>query len=68
MPIKHQASSYRTRKGERYENDGDIFDGAMGDLKVQAKARVNALQASGRKAFSEKHDGYYRVFATPRAE
>lgn len=66
MPIKHQASSYRTRNGIRFENEGDICDATFCDLHIQAKLRVQELREHGRKAFSERHpDGFYRVFVAP---
>lgn len=70
MPIKHQLNSYRTRKGVRFECDGDILDESHGDLRVQAKARVTTLRESGKLAFAECHDGgaYYRVFSEAKEE
>lgn len=63
MPIKHQAASYRTRKGIRFENDGDICDATFGALHIQATARVQELREQGKQAFAERHpDGFYRVF------
>lgn len=63
MPIKHQAASYRTRNGIRFENDGDICDEAFGALYIQAKARVQELRKQGWKAFAEQHpDGFFRVY------
>ncbi len=68
MPIKHQASSYRTRNGLRYENDGDVFGLTVEEIKNNAKMRVMELRAEGRKAFYEIHNGEYgRVFATGAA-
>lgn len=64
MAFKHQAAAYRTRKGVRYENDGDICDATFGALHIQATARVRELREQGHKAFSERHpDGFYRVFS-----
>jgi hypothetical protein len=63
MPFKHQTESYRTRKGIRYECDGDIINEADGDLKRQAIMRVAALRKSGLRAFFARQDGgWYRVF------
>ena len=62
MPIKHQTESYRNRNGVRYGCDGDICDTTNGDLRKQARARVQALRADDRQAFFEKQDGFYRVF------
>lgn len=69
MPFKHQMQSYRTRKGVRFECDGDILDATFGDLLVQAKARVNELREAGMLAFYERQDGgWYRVFCAPKSE
>lgn len=66
MPHKHQASSYRTRNGIRYENEGDICDATFCDLHIQATNRVRDLREAGYKAFKERHpDGFYRVFVAP---
>lgn len=68
MPIKHQASCYRTRNGIRYENDGDICDPTFVALHIQARARVIELREQGRKAFAERQpEGFYRVFVVPKA-
>lgn len=68
MPFKHQAASYRTRRGKRFENDGDICDLSLGDLAGQARARVLELRAQGRNAFSERQpDGFFRVFVATEA-
>lgn len=63
MAFKHQTESYRNRNGVHYVCDGDILDATFGDLWVQAKARVNELRESGKRAFYERQpDGWYRVF------
>lgn len=62
MPIKHQASSYRTRNGLRFENAEDICDQSKGDLRWQASEMARGFREQGRKAFIEKQDGFYRVF------
>lgn len=67
MPFKHQTESYRNRNGKKFVCEGDIMDEAAGDLRDQAKAQVKALKATGRAAFFEKQDGYYRVFAEAEA-
>lgn len=62
MPFKHQTESYRTRKGVRFECDGDILDTAQGDLRIQAENRVAVLKIEGWQAFFEKQGDYFRVF------
>lgn len=67
MATKNQTSCYRTRQGIRYENEADICDATFGALHIQAKAMVEQLRETGRKAFSVRHpDGFYQVFAKPR--
>ena len=61
MAFKHQTDSYRTRKGIRYECDGDICDTTPNGRTI-AWTRVTELRVGGRKAFFEKQDGFYRVF------
>lgn len=69
MPFKHQTTCYRTRKGVRFENEGDICDATFGALHIQAEARVQELREHGFQAFSERHpDGFYRVFVAHKKE
>lgn len=63
MTHKHQDSSYRNRNGVRFECFEDLCDLSKGDLKHQAKEMVRGFRDQGRKAFYEKIDGFYRVFA-----
>lgn len=63
MTFKHQTQSYRNRNGIRYECFEDVCDASKGDLRWQAREMVRGFKDSGRKAFFEKGDGYYRVFA-----
>lgn len=70
MPIKHQAASFRNRKGLRYENDGDVFGLTIGEIRTNAKSAVAKLRKAGRQAFYEIQDdgAYARVFASVQKE
>ena len=61
MPIKHQMSSYRTRKGEHYTCWTDVLEE---DNRGEARKIVVAMRKDNVRAFAEHVDdeGYSRVF------